>query len=162
MMRGGGYGGYGGYGGPFAGRGGGGPFAGRGGGGIGFPVGLRPATCYKCGGPNHFARDCQAQSMKCYACGEHGHISRDCERSPQNEKTCYTCSKPGHIAKECPMSRPGGGQQSVDGMMGRDVGVAVAGGGGGGGGVVLNHGGPEITAPPSSDMPSTTPVAPVA
>lgn len=24
----------------------------------------------RCGGPNHFARDCQAQAMKCYACGK--------------------------------------------------------------------------------------------
>ena len=30
----------------------------------------RAATCYKCGGPNHYARDCQAQAMKCYACGK--------------------------------------------------------------------------------------------
>ena len=30
----------------------------------------RAAFCYKCGGPNHYARDCQAQAMKCYACGK--------------------------------------------------------------------------------------------
>lgn len=52
---------------PGAGRGG--P-AGRGGfvggGGRGGYVARNPAAmCYKCGGPNHFARDCQAQAMKC-------------------------------------------------------------------------------------------------
>ena len=36
----------------------------------GFGGGPRPAMCYKCGGPNHYARDCQAQTMKCYACGK--------------------------------------------------------------------------------------------
>lgn len=54
-------------------RGGGAPRGGYGGGG-GFRGGLvsnnRAATCYKCGGPNHYARDCQAQAMKCYACGK--------------------------------------------------------------------------------------------
>ncbi|RMZ75205.1 hypothetical protein DV738_g5600, partial [Chaetothyriales sp. CBS 135597] len=56
----------------------------------------RAAMCYKCGGPNHYARDCQAQAIKCYACGKLGHISRDCTApngGPLNAagKTCYKC-----------------------------------------------------------------------
>jgi Zinc knuckle len=60
-------------------RGGGGAVRGGYGGGVGGVGGFRggfagaanrAATCYKCGGPNHYARDCQAQAMKCYACGK--------------------------------------------------------------------------------------------
>ncbi|KAK9237753.1 zinc knuckle protein [Lipomyces kononenkoae] len=69
----------------------------------------RAATCYKCGGPNHYARDCQAQAMKCYACGKLGHISRDCTApngGPLSTagKTCYRCGEHGHISRECPQN----------------------------------------------------------
>jgi cellular nucleic acid-binding protein len=76
----------------------------------GYNGGYRAATCYKCGGPNHFARDCQAQAMKCYACGKLGHISRDCTApnggtvNSEGTKTCYRCSEVGHISKNCPQA----------------------------------------------------------
>ncbi|EGD89792.2 hypothetical protein H112_02266 [Trichophyton rubrum D6] len=78
------------------------------GGPAGYP---RAATCYKCGGPNHFARDCQAQAMKCYACGKLGHISRDCTApngGPLSSvgKVCYKCSQAGHISRDCPTNNP--------------------------------------------------------
>lgn len=83
----------------------------------GFQGGNRAATCYKCGGPNHFARDCQAQAMKCYACGKLGHISRDCSApngGPLNTagKTCYRCGETGHISRECPQALAEAGTQA--------------------------------------------------
>ena len=81
----------------------------------------RTAICYKCGGPNHFARDCQAQAQKCYACGKLGHISRDCTApngGPLNTagKTCYKCGEAGHISRECPQNAPINGNGTMDGV----------------------------------------------
>ncbi|KAK3065972.1 hypothetical protein LTS18_002176, partial [Coniosporium uncinatum] len=107
-----------------AGRGAGAPggpggFRGGGGAGAGFRGGFggpRAATCYKCGGPNHYARDCQAQAMKCYACGKLGHISRDCTApnggplNSTNGKTCYRCGEVGHISKDCTQAQEVNGE----------------------------------------------------
>ncbi|KAH9842115.1 cellular nucleic acid-binding protein, partial [Teratosphaeria destructans] len=89
-------------------------------GGYGGVQANRAATCYKCGGPNHYARDCQAQAMKCYACGKLGHISRDCTApnggavSGAAPKTCYRCGEAGHISRECPQAASG---EAINGEM---------------------------------------------
>ncbi|KAM0694517.1 hypothetical protein Q7P36_004873 [Cladosporium allicinum] len=102
------------------GRGAGAPFRGGFAGGRGGFAGGRATSCYKCGGPNHFARDCQAQAMKCYACGKLGHISRDCSApngGPLNAagKTCYRCGEAGHISRDCAQSVDTTGVAPVNG-----------------------------------------------
>ncbi|KAF9947572.1 hypothetical protein BGZ72_010460 [Mortierella alpina] len=66
----------------------------------------RVVICYKCGGPNHFARDCMANAVKCYNCGKLNHISRDCPNLiggivDASIKTCYRCGVQGHISRDC-------------------------------------------------------------
>lgn len=116
------------------GRGAGGPTRGNYGGAFrgGFASNNRSAMCYKCGGPNHFARDCQAQAMKCYACGKLGHISRDCTApngGPLNSagKTCYRCGEAGHISRDCPQSAvETNGAPAMNGNpLGSGIGVGV-------------------------------------
>ncbi|KAF7355290.1 Zinc knuckle domain protein [Mycena sanguinolenta] len=53
---------------------------------------LPPVKCYRCGGPNHMARDCLAT------------IDTAIPTAPASmkNKTCYKCQQEGHIARECP------------------------------------------------------------
>ena len=73
----------------------------------GQPSRLESACINRVPGPNHYARDCQAQAMKCYACGKLGHISRECSApngGPLSTagKTCYKCGEAGEIEIESP------------------------------------------------------------
>ena len=44
--------------------------------------------CYKCGGPNHFARHCRQPGGK--------------SRRALPEIRCYQCQQQGHVASRCP------------------------------------------------------------
>ena len=56
--------------------------------------------CYRCGGPNHFSRDCRSRSSMKDTPDQRAHIRIRCHR----------CDKLGHIARNC----PGKGQGEED------------------------------------------------
>jgi len=60
---------------------------------------LPPIKCYRCGGPNHMARDCLAPP---YSVNEDMNGAK--VPAPPVE-TCYKCKAPGHIARDCPEGR---------------------------------------------------------
>ncbi|KDQ29009.1 hypothetical protein PLEOSDRAFT_1039301, partial [Pleurotus ostreatus PC15] len=58
---------------------------------------LPPVKCYRCGGPNHMARDCLAApgtTVNDSIAGVSSNVNKT--------KTCYKCQQEGHIARECP------------------------------------------------------------
>ncbi|TFK28774.1 hypothetical protein FA15DRAFT_583729, partial [Coprinopsis marcescibilis] len=58
---------------------------------------LPPVKCYRCGGPNHMARDCLAAPGTT--------VNDSIPTGPSNvnkNKTCYKCQQEGHIARDCP------------------------------------------------------------
>lgn len=57
---------------------------------------LPPVKCYRCGGPNHLARDCLA------APGTNVGDAPTGPREMNKSRTCYKCQQEGHIARDCP------------------------------------------------------------
>ncbi|KDR83780.1 hypothetical protein GALMADRAFT_55914, partial [Galerina marginata CBS 339.88] len=60
---------------------------------------LPPVKCYRCGGPNHLARDCLAAPGT--AMNESIPTGPAAANINKN-KTCYKCQQEGHIARDCP------------------------------------------------------------
>lgn len=53
---------------------------------------VTPTSCYKCGGPNHLARDCLLRQKPMQKKGT----------ETKTSVLCYKCKKRGHMARECP------------------------------------------------------------
>lgn len=92
---------------------------------------LLSVTCYGCGEPGHYARNCESaqkrtprqiskssvksSDMKCLGCGKLGHYARNCESAAQrksprkignssiksSDMKCFGCGEIGHIARHC-------------------------------------------------------------
>ncbi|KAI0685030.1 hypothetical protein BC835DRAFT_574146 [Cytidiella melzeri] len=60
-----------------------------------------PGRCYRCGGPNHMARDCLAAPGSTVSDGA---LIPTAPANPNRNKTCYKCQLEGHIARDCPES----------------------------------------------------------
>ena len=59
--------------------------------------------CYRCGGPNHFSRDCRCRSS-----------TKDTpDQRARTRMHCHRCDKLGHIARNCPGKRARGGRHSA-------------------------------------------------
>lgn len=63
--------------------------------------------CYRCGGPNHFSRDCRSRSstkdtpdqkagkrIRCHRCNKLGHIARNCPGNGQGEEAAAPVFSP--------------------------------------------------------------------
>ncbi|TFK75947.1 hypothetical protein BDN72DRAFT_756269, partial [Pluteus cervinus] len=58
---------------------------------------LPPVKCYRCGGPNHMARDCLAAPGTTV----NDNIPTGPAAGLNKNKTCYKCQQEGHIARDC-------------------------------------------------------------